>query len=47
MIPTAVPWGFFYSNIIFYFGTGYDAKLDILSCQFLFYQPLHTLRPEE
>ena len=24
------------------FGTKYDANLEIMSCQVLFYQPLHT-----
>ena len=33
MIPTAVPWGFFYSNIIICVGTKYDANLEIMSCQ--------------
>ena len=47
MIPTAVPWAFFCSNIIICFGTTYDANLEILSCHVLFYQPLHTSRSEE
>ena len=47
MIPTAVPWGFFYRNIIICFGTKYDANLEIMSCQVIFYQPLHTSRSEE
>ena len=29
------------------FGIKYDANLEILSCQVLFYQPLHTSRSEE
>ena len=39
---------FFTVNIIFCFGTKYDASLGIImSCQVLFYQPLHTSRSEE
>ena len=30
MIPTAVPWGYFYSNIIVCFVTKYDANLECL-----------------
>ena len=45
MIPTPVPW-FVLVNIIC-FGTKHDANLEILYCQVLFYQPLHTSRPEE
>ena len=49
MIPTAGTWGFFDSNIILsiFFGTKYDANLEIIYCQVLFYQPLHTSRSEE
>ena len=36
MIPTAVPWGFAYSNNIICFGTKYDANLEMLSRQFYF-----------
>ena len=34
-------------NIIFCFGTKYDANVEIMSCQVLFCQPLHTSRSEE
>ena len=37
---------FFAVNILS-FGTKYEANLEILSCQVLFYQPLHTSRSEE
>ena len=37
---------FFTVNIIC-FGTKYDANLEIMSCQVLFYKPLHTSRYEE
>ena len=33
MIPTAVPWGFFYSNFTICFGTKYHANLKEISCQ--------------
>ena len=33
-------------NIIICCGTKYDANLEITSCQKLFYQPVHTSRPE-
>ena len=36
MIPTAVPWGFFYSNFIICFGTKYDSNLEVISCQVFF-----------
>ena len=37
MIPTAVPWGYLYNNIIIVcFGTKYDANLEIMSCQVYF-----------
>ena len=37
MVPTAVPWGFFYSYILVCFGKIYDANLEIMSCQVLLY----------
>ena len=33
MIPTAVPWGFLYSNFIVWFDTKYDANLEVMFCQ--------------
>ena len=37
--------GFFCSNIIIIcFGTIYDANMEILSCQVIFYQPFHTFK---
>ena len=36
MIPTAIPWEFFHSNIIICFRTKYDANLKVMSCQVLF-----------
>ena len=40
-------WGIFFTVNIICFGTKYDANLEIMSCQVLFYQPLHTSRSEE
>ena len=42
IIPTAVPWAFFFTGNIFCFGTKYDANLEIMSCQVVCCQPLHT-----
>ena len=36
LIPTAVPWGLFYSNFIICFGAKYDANLDVMPCQVYF-----------
>ena len=47
MIPAAVPWSFFLHLKEFLFGTKYGANLEIMSCQGLFYQPLHTPRSKE
>ena len=47
MKPTAVPWGPFFTGNVLCFGTKYDANLELLSCQDLFYQPFHTSRSEE
>ena len=47
MIPTAVPWGFFYTDIIICFRTKYYSNLEIMSCQVIFRRPLHPSRSEE
>ena len=47
MILTTVPWGFGFSSVTICFGTKYDATLEVISCQVLLYQPLHTSRSEE
>ena len=38
---------FFTVKVIICFGTKYYANLEIISCQVLFYQPLHTSRSED
>ena len=39
--------GIFFIVNVSSFGTKYDANLEIVSSQVLFYQPLHTSRSEE
>ena len=47
VIPTAVPSGLFHSFITIWLRTKYDANLEIVSYQVLFYQSLHISRFEQ